>query len=329
MKQNRKGFIVTVLSVLLALTLTQTVFAAGAKEEKKSPPRTLVMATGGTTSTGYILGGTIADLLTRKIDNTTVTVQATGGSIENLRLLLSGEADIAHSTEMVNSYNGTGSYAKSGAVKNAVPLMLYGIWAVHIVVKADSPVQKVEDLRGLRIGMGAAGSGNMLTVEAVLNGHGITLNDVKPDYISVTEQIDALRDGNIDVSMFDAVAPSNIITQMAAQQKIRLISITPENAQKIMSGGRPFSPVTIPKGTYKDIDVDIPTVNSPGWLMVRTDMPEDLAYNIVKTVSENLDALGNVNVEFKMLTREQMPITFGVPLHPGAAKYFKEAGLLK
>lgn len=319
MKKQLKG-----LSLLLVLCLLFLVAGCGKPEQTA-----LVMATGSTTSTGYILGGTIADLLSRTLDNTSVTIQATGGSIENTRLLMDGEADIAHSTELYNSWYGLGGFKDSGAIKNVMPMMQYGAWVTHIIVKEKSPVKKVQDLKGLRVGVGAAGSGNAINAEAVLKAHGITFRDIKPEYLSYSEQIDALKDGNIDVAVIMTVAPGATIVQMAAQDKIRLIPIEKAMVDKIVADNEIYKPVTLPAGTYEGVDMDISTVNSPGWFVVQKSMSEDLVYNIVKTITENFDELQQANAEFKVLTKEMMPETLGIPLHPGAEKYFKEVGLLK
>lgn len=196
-------------------------------------------------------------------------------------------------------------------------------------MREKSPVQKVEDLKGRRVGVGATGSGNAINTEAVLKAHGLTFEDIKPEYLSYSEQIDALKDGNIDVACIMTVAPGSTIVQMAASDRIRLIPIAPDKVEKIVADNAVYRKVVLPKGTYEGVDADILTVNSPGWFQVREDMPEELAYNIVKTVIEHLDELRGINAEFKVLTKEMAPETLGIPLHPGAAKYFKEAGLLK
>ena len=313
------------LAVVLVLALIIFVVGRGGKQQEQTA---LVMATGSTTATGYILGGTIADLITRTVDDVSVTIQATGGSIENTRLLVDGQADIAHSTELYNSYYGLGGFA-NGAIKDVVPMFQYGAWSTHIIVRENSPVKKVEDLKGLRVGVGAAGSGNAINSEAVLKAHGLTFNDIRAEYLSYSEQIDALRDGNIDVAMIMTVAPGSTIVQMAAQDKIRLIPIAKDKINKIVADNAIYKPVTLPAGTYEGVNVATPTVNSPGWLVVRKSMDEDLVYDIVKTVTENFAELQGINAEFRVLTKEMLPETLGMPLHPGAEKYFKEAGLLK
>ena len=303
-------------------------FLASAPVHGGQRMQALVMATGATSSTGYILGGSIADLLTRKMENTVVTIQATGGSIENVRLVRDGQVEIGHSTEVYNSWNGLGGFKTEGPIHDIVPMMQYGAWASHIIVNHNSPVQKIEDLKGLRVGLGAAGSGNAINSEAILKAHGMTFADIRPEYLSYTEQIDALKDGNIDVAMIMTVAPGSTIVQMATQDKIRLISIAPEMVKKIVADNAIYTPVTLPAGTYQGVDVETTTVNSPGWFVVRSDMDEELVYQIVKIIADSLDELRAINAEFRVLRLEMMPETLGIPLHPGAARFFKEIGLL-
>lgn len=318
-----KRMVFGMMVVLFVLT-PFTVFSGGVQEQSTTG---LVIATGSTTSTGYILGGTIADLLTRTLDDTIVTIQATGGSIENTRLLLDGLVDIAHSTELYNSWHGLRSF-EGNQVRNVRPIMQYGAWATHIIVLDKSPITKIEDLKGKRVGVGATGSGNAINTEAVLRAHGITFDDIRPEYLSYSEQIDALRDGTIDVACIMTVAPGSTIVQMAATNKIRLIPITPEKVEKIVQDNAIYRKVVLPKGTYDGVNTDVLTVNSPGWFIVREGMDEDLVYDIMKTVVENLDELRSINAEFKILTKEMIPETLGIPLHPGAEKYYKEAGLI-
>lgn len=308
------------------MTLILLAIAPGYGRDRRM--RALVMATGATSSTGYILGATIADLLTRTLGNTVVTIQATGGSIENVRLVRDGQVEIGHSTELYNSWHGLGGFKNEGPMHDIVPLMQYGAWASHIIVSDKSPIRTVEDLKGRRVGVGAAGSGNAINSEAILKAHGLSFDDIRPEYLSYTEQIDALKDGNIDAAMIMTVAPGSTIVQMATQDKIRLIPIAPDKVKKIVADNAIYKPVTLPGGIYQGVDVDTATVNSPGWFVVRSDMDEELAYRIVKIFVEHLDELRGINAEFKVLTKEMMPETLGVPLHPGAEKYFKEAGLL-
>lgn len=329
------------LSLFLIVVVVSTLFGFGcsqtaeprekAKVEQASAPKPkeqLIIGSGGTGGSAYHLCAAVADLITRKAPNIEATVQATGGSVENTRLVASKEIEMAHTTELYKAWNGLGAF-KDNPVRDIRVLMQYGSWATHIVTLDSLPINTVYDLKGKRVGVGPPGSGTEINARAILKGHGMTFEDIKAEFLSFTEQAQALRDGTIQAGFMMLVPPGAAVMDLVSTHKVKLISVGGSELQRILKDNPEFSSVVIPAGTYAGVDKDTVAINNPGHLIVHKDMPDDLAYTITKVILENLDELRQANAAFKILTPQIAAQSSGVPLHPGSERYFREKGLLK
>ena len=320
------------LSIVLALAMALSLCACGTEGSPGDSSGETMYLNFGTGTTGgvfYTAGIGIGTLLT---DETymNVTVEATKASGENCNLLKAGDIEIATASfpTTLQAYTG-----EVGFVDNPVDLtVLFQMYAnpVHMIVMADSPYESVEDLRGKTISVGQEGSGNYAVAVAFLEGlYGMVEGvDYKAEYLNYTESVEAFKNGTIDAALFDTVSPHSTVIDLASWKPIRLLPFDPaliENSDNLYAQN--FITLTIPAGTYTGQDEDVLCAAHGNYVISMSSLDEQVAYDIVKTVMENLDYMITVHDAFRNLTVENAIQTGGLPLHPGAQKYFEEQGI--
>lgn len=169
-----------------------------------------------------------------------------------------------------------------------------------------------------------------MAMQVVLESYGMSMNDIKPQYLAYGPSMELLKDDQVHAVMVDAGAPNSSIIDVGTQHEIDILSIDPENIAKIREKYPYFSDtVTIPAGTYNGVDKDIITTGSLATLCVRADLPEDVVYNITKTIFEQRDEIAKVHEKGNSINLETAINGISIPLHPGAEKYYKEMGVIK
>lgn len=300
---------------------------AGAKKEVKN----ISISTGATSGTYYPLGTAIAKTLSGADIGLNATAESTGGSIENARLLGQKQSEIGFVESMIAdwAFNGKEVF-KDKKVDNIKGLISLYPNTIQTVVKAKSGIKSYADLKGKKVAVGIQGSSSPLAMQAVLEAYGLTMNDIKPQYLAFGPSMELLKDDQVDAVMVDAGAPNSAIIDISTQHQIRILSIDTESIKKIKQKYPFFSDaVTIPKGTYKGFEEDITTTGSLVTLCVRADLPDEMVYNIIKTMIEKKDDIAKVHEKGKTIDLKNAVNGFSIPLHPGAEKYYKEKGALK
>lgn len=338
MKKFLKLLVVLVVFSLLILVAgcggqekSQVENNASNKEETQQSAETinLTLASGPAGGTWYPLGGAIAKIIQDNIPGTVVSVQQ-GGGIANAKGVDQGVFDlgITYSHTAAEALAGEGNFDKPASNLSAI-IALYPS-ALQIVVRADSDIKQIEDLKGKRISPGRKGlSGEALT-RMILKIHGLSYEDMaKVEHVSYSDSVNLMKDRQID--MFDPITtwPAPSIQQIALAGGVRLLPIRPEKMEELRKINPGYFTVTLKAGTYKGMNEDVPCVGSNAILVVRKDLPEDLAYKITKAIIENRSELINVHKSTEHLTPETATKDLGCSLHPGAEKYYKEIGALK
>ncbi|HHW43451.1 MAG TPA: TAXI family TRAP transporter solute-binding subunit [Desulfotomaculum sp.] len=312
--------------IIILIFLLSLAGLSGCGSGSGKPATHLTFATAGTGGTFYPLGGGMAKIITKYVPNTQVTAEATGGSVENARLLDKGEADLAFVAGDVTyeAYNGLGDFQNNK--KKIASLFATYSEPVHIVTLEDKPINSVLDLKGKKVAVGSPGSGTEVKARALLNALGITYNDIDEQFLSFSEASDALKDNNIDAAIMAVGAPASAVMDLSAVRKVKLISLTPEQISKVKEKYPYFTESKIKKGIYEKIPKEADTVAVPIVVAARADLPEQTAYDVVKAIFEHLPELEAVhNVAREITLQTAVPAV--IPLHPGAEKYFKEKGL--
>jgi len=294
----------------------------------------VTIGTGGVTGVYYPTGGAICRLVnkTRKEHGIRCSVESTGGSVYNLNTIAAGELDmgVAQSDWQYHAYNGTSKFAKKGPNKK-----LRAVFSVHpepftVVARADSGIKDFMDLKGKRVNIGNPGSGQRGTMEVLMQTVGWTNDDFKlASELKSSEQSKALCDNKIDAMVFTVGHPSGSIKEATTSCDAVMVSVTGPEVDKLVADNDYYRTATIPGGMYRGTDADTPTFGVGATFVSSTDVPEDVIYNVVKAVFENFDQFQKLHPAFKNLKKEEM-IKDGLsaPLHDGAVKYYKEAGLM-
>ena len=303
-------------------------------------------ASGGNSSDGALnitwgagtLGGTIqllstacASVIQDKIPGSTVTVQATGGSIENCRLLASGDLDVGHTTQMYDAYVGQGPFTDDGPNDKILALMnLYNVESIAIV-KADSKIQSLEDLAGKRVVLGPTGSGIASMATAMMTAYGYDSSNCDMLNLANDQAVDALKDGTVDMiwGFASAKTPASYLESLYTTTECRALPQDPEKIAAACSLSKDFFQSTIDGGTFPFQSDDYVNLASPAEQFASAAMSEDDAYTFVKTICENVDALATYYAPASCVNVEDAlhGLPKDVPIHPGAAKYYQEAGV--
>lgn len=287
----------------------------------------LSIATGGTGGVYYPIGGGFAEMINNHIEGAQATAEVTGASVENMGLIMRGDADLALvlADTAYQAYTGTGDF-ENRQIENTRALASVYPNAVQLVTLADSDIQSIADLAGKRVSVGAPGSGTELNARALLEANGVSYSDFTPQRLNFNETADAIRDGDIDAGFWSVGPPTSSILNLAATRDIRLIGFSDEEIANAQEVEAVFAPYELAAGMYDGMDEAVQTIGIPNVLVVNADMDEELAYQLTHLLFENTDELIAVHPAANDTTVEFTMNSTPVPLHPGAIRYFEEVG---
>ena len=309
------------------------VAAAGLAGAAVAQQKTMSIGTGGTGGVYYPLGGAIANVLSKALPNTQATAEVTGGSVDNLKLIATGQSELGFTMAdaALDAINGQDKF-KSGKVPLRTLLVVYPN-RMHVVTVESTGIQKMSDLKGKRVSTGSPGSATEVMAFRVLEAAGLDKDkDMKRERLGVAESVNAIKDGKIDAFMWVGGVPTAAVTDLAATpgMKIKLIDHADLADKMNAKYGKLYSASTISKDIYPGMDKD--NANTEVWNIIVTGdkMSDDDAYNIVKTLVEKKADLVAVHKEAASFSlANQVQDRSPVPFHPGALKYFKEQGVGK
>ncbi|UYO53507.1 TAXI family TRAP transporter solute-binding subunit [Rhodopseudomonas palustris] len=285
--------------------------------------------TGGTSGVYYPLGVAIAKIYGEKIPNVKAQVQATKASVENLNLLQQGRGEIAFSLgdSLKAAWDGD---AEAGFKAKLDKLRVIGaIYPnyIQIVATSESGIKTLADLKGKSLSVGAPKSGTELNSRAILKAAGMDYKDLgKVEYLPFAESVDLMKNRQLAATLQSAGLGVASLKDLSNSSDINVVAVPKDVVAKI---GSPFVAETIPAGTYKGQDKDVPTAAVINYLVTSSAVSDDLAYQMTKLVYESLPELASAHAAGKGIKLETAAADSPVPLHPGAIKYFKEKGVLK
>jgi TRAP transporter TAXI family solute receptor len=311
---------------LLVLAMFVTALAPAAHAQTRI---NMVLATGGTAGTYYPFGGAIAKIWNSKIPGMNVTAQATGASAENIRLVNKKEAELAtvQSDTADFAYNGSEPFKEKLTKMNAIAVLYPEI--IQIVVRAESGINSFADLKGKKVGAGAPGSGQLANFRQLLEVYGMKWEDVKGQYLSYSESAEQFKDKHIDGFVVVAGVPNAAIMDIGAMHKIKILTIPDDVAGKLTQKYPFLAQAKIPANSYKNQTEEIKSVAVNAVLIVSSEIKEDVVYNLTKALFENQAELARGHAKGKELNLQAAVKGASIPFHPGAAKYYKEKGVMK
>lgn len=289
----------------------------------------LTLGTASSTGTFYYVGAAIGNAVS-DAGKLNVLVQSTAGSNENVALAQSGDIDIgmANCDALYAAYNGTMSYAEAGSQDIQEVAALYES-QLHVFVTESSGIKDISELKGKKVCVGSQGTSYLFIDEAVLNAYGITIDDIKPYYMSYAEAAEALANGDIDAAFQTGGYPIAGIQQYAATTAFRMLPISDEVIASV-NAEYPFAkPSTIPAGIYENQSNEdaVNTLSYLTCLFCSSKADDDQIYAFTKLMMETLDQYKDTNSSTAQISPETVATQY-IPFNAGAERYYKEAGLI-
>lgn len=277
----------------------------------------------------YTVGGAISDVLNEnKGENSwQFSNESTGGSLENIRRLTTGDIDVAISNASITYFAVRGEEGFEQKYPVQTIMTLFPNIAMF-VTKKGSGVETIQDLKGKRVSIGPEGAGFEYFVRPLLKGHGIGFDEIEAVYGSQQSSVDYLGDGSVAAAFLGGGVPTASITSAAASMDILLVPYGEQEKVKLAETYPFFAEATIPAGTYRGQDEPFHGLNvGSAHLIVAADADEDFVYQVTKTIYENREKLAEKHKALLAITPENAVRNVGTDFHPGAIKYYKEAGI--
>ena len=326
-----KTKLLTAAAIAAAVAFGVSTFDAGSARAEQ---RFVTIGTGGVTGVYYPTGGAICRLVNkgRKEHGIRCSVESTGGSVYNVNTILAGELDmgVAQSDVQFHAYNGSGSFADKGPAKE-----LRAVFSVHpepvtILARRDSGITHIDQIKGKRFNIGNPGSGTRDTWEVIEKAIGWQRSDLGlAAELKSAETGQALCDNKIDAYFWLVGHPNALAKETMSSCDAVLVEVSGPGIDKLVKENPFYRYATIPGGMYSSNPDHLKTFGVGATFVTSTAVPEEVVYQVVKAVFENFDDFTKLHPAFANLKKEEM-IKDGLsaPLHDGAVKYYKEAGLM-
>ncbi len=330
-RAHSNKFVATVIGALLVATASlvtcATSLAAWGAEF-------VTIGTGGVTGVYYPTGGAICRLVNknRKEQGVRCAVESTDGSIYNVNMIRSGELDmgVVQSDWQYHAYHGTSEFKEQGPFKE-----LRALFSVHaepftVIARKDSGIKRFKDLKGKRVNIGNPGSGQRATMEVVMKAMGWTMSDFSVvSELKSAEQSAALCDNKIDAMVFTVGHPSGSIKEAATSCDSVIVQVSGMEIDRLVKENKYYRHAVIPGGMYRGNDKDVKTFGVGATVVSSTRTPDNTVYLVVKSVFDNFEDFKRLHPAFANLNKKEMVKDgLSAPIHAGALKYYKEAGLM-
>jgi len=314
-------FLASILAVFFLLSLS---LPARAQIETVR----LSIATGGTGGIFYVLGGGFASIISKHVPHVEATAEVTAAAVDNCKLIMAHKADLAFvmAENAYEGFSGTEKFKSVGKIPLRTLATLYPA-VLHIVTMEGRDIEKVKDLKGKRVSLGAPGSGSEAWALKVFEILGLDpVKDIRRERLSVAESAGALKDRKIDAFFWGGGIPTSAVLDLAATPgvKIKLVA----NDELLEPMHKKYGPIyyrlVVTKETYPGMAQDVPVVAQANMLVCHEKLEEEVAYEIVKVIFEHRGDLRAVYKDAEKMSPETAVIGSPIAFHPGAIRYYKE-----
>jgi uncharacterized protein len=315
-------------AAMLAITLSAGLTLAGVVHAQQ---KTMAIGTGGTGGVYYPLGGAVANVLSKNLPNVQATAEVTGGSVDNLKLIASGQSEMGFTMAdaALDALQGKDKFT-SGKVPLQALLVVYPN-RMHVVTVEGTGIEKMSDLKGKRVSTGSPGSATEVMAFRVIEAAGLDKDkDMKRERLGVAESVNAVKDRKIDAFFWVGGIPTAAVTDLAATPGMKMKLIDHGDTAEKMNAkyGKLYTASTIRAGSYPGQDKDNAITEVWNLIVTGGKMSDEDAYAIVKTLVEKKDDIVAVHKEALSFSIDnQVQDRSPIPFHPGALKYFKEKGI--
>jgi len=292
--------------------------------------KTLNIVTGGTGAVYIVYGAGLADLLKRKL-NVDASAQSTTASVDNMKLIRDGKADVAFTLAdtAYDAVNGSGSFAAPEKKADAKVLAVLYSNLTHLVVRDGSGINTVNDLRGKDVSVGSPGSGTEIIANRTLEAYGMDpAKDIARQRLGAADSANALRDGKIQAFFFSGGLPVPAVLDLSTGTKLKMLDLTDSISKMSAKYGNFYFPITIPKSTYNTA-ADVTVSGVANLLVVPSSFDPAFAQAILATMFDNKADLVNIHAAAKELTLETATVGSPIDFHQGAIDFYKSKGAWK
>ncbi len=305
------------------------------------------IGTGGAGGTYFPIGGIIANAISNPpgsraceeggncgVPGLVAMAQSTNASAHNVNAIQAGqmEAGLSGAATLHFAYNGIGKFEGNAKPDLRIIANLFPE-DLHLVMPKGASLDGIADLKEKRVGIAQAGSGTQIAVELIIGDHGVNRDNIEEAELNNSQSAERLADGQLDAYFYAAGTPVAAMIQLDSTKGMELYSFSDEEVAMANKAVPYYIPSTIPAGTYPGVAYDVNTVAVSGILVTNANIDEELIYNITKAMWSDTarKLLDNGHAKGKVITKETAldgVEGIGVPLHPGAERFYKEAGLM-
>ena len=321
---SRKWKSSTLSLPLILLCILPFTVSAGAQTKTLR----LSIATGGTGGIFYVFGGGIAAVISKHVPGVEATAEVTAASVDNCKLIMARKVDLGFilADNAHEAISGIEKFKSTGKIPLRALAVLYPAVS-HIVTVEGSGIDKIQDLKGKRVSLGAPGSGSEALALKILEALGLDINrDIRRERLSVAESAGALKDRKIDAFFWGGGIPTAAVLDLAATPGVKIKLIAHDDLLEKLN--KKYGPVyyrlVIPKETYPGMTQPVPVIAQGNMLVCHEKLEEKVAYEILKAIFENREELKLIHKEADKLTPENAVVGSPIPFHPGAIQYYKE-----
>jgi hypothetical protein len=303
------------------------------------------IGTGGVAGTYYPIGGLIADIISSPpgarpcdkggscgVPGLVAIAQSSNGSVANVNAIKSGELEsgFVQSDVAYWAYTGTGVFEGQGKVENLRAIANLYPESIHVVAREGAGIETIADLAGKRVSLDEPGSGTLVDARIILEAYGLSEDDIEAEYIKPSPAVAKIRDNQLDAFIIVAGYPTGSVVELSSSVGADLVPVDGAEVDALLEQYEFFARDVIPAGTYEGID-ETKTISVGAQWVVGAEVDEELVYGITKALwHENARALLDAgHAKGAAITLETALDGIGIPLHPGAERYYREVGLLQ
>ena len=286
----------------------------------------ITIATGGSSGVYYQVGAGMSELLADQLGSDT-SVQATGASVENITLLTEGGAEVAFAMAdaTTQALEGAGPFEENGAVDSLPAIASLYDQYLQLITVEGSGIESVEDLAGKRVSVGDINSGVELNARTVVDAYGMSYDDFTADYLSYAEAIDQMKNGQVQAAFVTSGLPNSAVTDLSTTEDVMVVPITGEGRETLLNDYDYFGEGEVPADVYDTAEA-AETLTIPNLLLASPELSEDAVYDITKAIFDNIDQVHATHNAAKDITLENATDVTVTDIHPGAQRYYDEAG---
>ncbi len=298
-----------------------------------APKTVMPVYTPGAGGTAYLVGGAMTAVINKYVSEVQMMVETTGGTAAMTKLMQEKAEKnqpsfgVPDSKVTLMAYKGEAPFTKPMTAQKAV-VFTHGA-GLNLVVATKSPIKSYADLKGKRVGVGAAGSGTAQMGMQLIEDHGVTPKMYKPLWLGYNEVVEGIQDGSIDAGFISGTYPVAAIQQLAFETPIRVIPVDPDVLKKTLAVSPWYYEFVLQPGSYKGITQNTSILVFGSFLSASDKVDTDLMYKMMQVIFTHRDELLAVCPGMKEMNLQNATKTIAIPFHPGAVKYYKEKGVMK